>query len=221
MTATYALGRHVHHDPRSRGFPAATAPTGPSSWKHYYGPLNQGQLGSCTGNAAAQCLMTSPLYRKGRRLSEAKALAIYERATTLDDTPGTYPPDDTGSSGLAAAKACQQLGYIGSYTHAFGVDHAIGALRLSPFICGTDWYESMFTPTESGFVRPAGQVAGGHEYLCVGYDGENFAFVNSWGRGWGIAIPGLVSAGAFKMRSQDFATLLDAQGDVTVFGVPA
>lgn len=216
----YRLGRLVQHDPRSKDFPAAVKKTAqPTSvwWKHHAKPLDQGQLGSCTGNAMEQWLATDPGYTKGFRCSEKGAVKLYSLATSLDDVPGTYPPDDTGSSGLAVAKAAQQLGLIKSYTHAFGATHALGAIQVSPFIVGSSWTESMFTPDKDGLVIPAGQVKGGHEYLCVGYDADRaaFAFQNSWGA-WGVPIPQAgVKAGGFFIQVSEFAALLSQQGDVT------
>ncbi len=77
----YRLGRSVNHDERSKAYPAALAPTYKAVWWPHYGPvINQGQIGSCTGNALVDCLMTGPLYRQGRNLSEPDAVRAYERA---------------------------------------------------------------------------------------------------------------------------------------------
>jgi hypothetical protein len=116
-------------------------------------------------------LNTAPfhLYRQ-RRLTEADAVTIYALATKLDPFPGTYPPDDTGSSGLAACKAAQRLGYISAYHHAFGIEHALRALQLGPVITGIDWYSSFDRPDSNGQIRIAGDVRGGHEVEVYGYD---------------------------------------------------
>jgi hypothetical protein len=217
---TFPLGRHVEHDPRSLDFPAPTGTPGSHHWPHHGTVLNQGQLGSCTGNASAQCLVTGPNNQPGRKMTEAKAVKIYELATELDNVTGAYPPDDTGSTGIAAAKACQQLGYITSYTHVFGINHALGAIAMGPMICGTRWDDAMFTPTADGYVVPGGKVAGGHEYLCLGYDQatDSFEFLNSWGTKWGVDLPNCdVTHGGFRMTRVDFASLLDDHGDCTVF----
>jgi hypothetical protein len=85
----------------------------------------------------AGALMTEPLWRKGRKLDEVQARILYGMATKLDGLPGTFPPDDTGSSGLGVAKAAKALGYISAYHHAFGLEHALAALTLGPVIaCG-------------------------------------------------------------------------------------
>lgn len=215
----HPLGRHVEHDETSRGFahPADTPVTHPVMWAHTGHVLDQGQLGSCTGNAITQALATGPLFHVGYVPSEDLAVKIYELATRLDNVPGQYPPTDTGSSGIGAAKACQRLGLIHSYQHAFGITHAQAVIGHSPFIVGTDWYEGMFTPDQQGFVHPTGQVAGGHEYLILGWDPAQDAWtaLNSWGT-WGVGIPGIATTGLFHLHGVDFSQLLAAQGDITV-----
>ena len=57
------LGRHIEHDPRSRNFPAETAPQVTSVTHDATGlPLNQGQIGSCTANALCGALDSAPDY---------------------------------------------------------------------------------------------------------------------------------------------------------------
>lgn len=209
------LGRLVEHDPQSLGYPARKV-AAPRSvvWPHTAPVLDQGDLGSCTGNALAQCLNTANFVRSRpyrRYLTERDAVDLYSLATTLDTEPGTYPPEDTGSSGLAVCKAAKQRGYLTRYDHAFGFDHFTAALSLQPVIVGTSWYDSMFTPDSRGQVHPAGQVAGGHEYLALGinYPKQLITFLNSWGEGWG-------KHGRFVMSFDDFRALLADQGDVTV-----
>jgi hypothetical protein len=188
------LGRHVEHDPRSREFPfrlAAGTPTIRRVVHRHYGVLDQGGLGSCTGNAAAGALNTVPLHRKGGRVwDEDEAVAVYERATVLDTFPGEYPPDDTGSSGLAAAKACAWLGLISGYRHAFGITDALAALMAGPVITGVNWYEAFDQPDTA--------------------DGEGTVLaVNSWGRGWG-------RNGRFTFSTAMWAQLLAEDGDATI-----
>src|SRR5262245_14501855 len=60
------LGRHVRHDPRSWNFAfGAVADTSRlASVRHesQIPTLDQGQLGSCTGNAATKCLSYEPFW---------------------------------------------------------------------------------------------------------------------------------------------------------------
>jgi hypothetical protein len=209
---THALGRVVQHDPRSRQFGAALASDLRTVKHRRFGPiLDQGNLGSCTGNALAGAINTAPLHKPRRILHEPEAVALYSLATQLDGAPGTYPPDDTGSSGLAVCKAGVNKGYLSSYRHAFGLDQTLAALVLQPVIVGTTWTQDMFTPDSAGFVHPGGNVAGGHEYELVGLDvvGQFVWAANSWGTGWGLK-------GFFKLSFADLGSLLADQGDCTV-----
>jgi hypothetical protein len=210
---THALGRVLEHDERSRGFPAkTTAVQRTVLWSHTAPVLDQGELGSCTGNALAQCLNTTHFKASRKRyLDEAAAKALYSKATTLDDVPGAYPPQDTGSSGLAVCKAGVQLGYLSGYQHAFGFDHFIGALQLSPVIVGTNWYQGMYDVDSMGFITPGGDIAGGHEYLILGVNitGQYVTMLNSWSKGWG-------RNGRARIRFNDFQRLLNEDGDVTI-----
>ena len=52
------LGRHVEHDPRSRAFSAGTAAFKTIRHLRHGKAFDQGDLGSCTGNAMAGVLIT-------------------------------------------------------------------------------------------------------------------------------------------------------------------
>ena len=207
----FKLGRHVEHDPRSLDHPAPQAPVQRSVlWPHHAPILDQGQIGACTGNALADCLNTDffAASRPNGYLTEADALKFYELATQLDNVEGTYPPDDTGSSGLAVCKAGKQLGYLSGYKHSFGFAHFCSTLQTQPVIVGTPWTADMFNPVQ-GFVSPTGDVQGGHEYLALGvdYTRKVLTFLNSWSDQWG-------DGGRFYMHFKDFQTLLASNGDV-------
>lgn len=214
------LGRHVEHDERSReyGFFAVAAPPPLKTVTHrrYGGVFDQGELGSCTGNAAAGAMNTLPLHRAGEKcLHEKDAVAIYSEATLLDSIDGGYPPDDTGSSGLAVAKALRARGLIRQFRHAFSVDEALAALMAGPVITGVSWYQGFDHPDARGLVKIDGQDRGGHEFEVVGYQSAKNPLdalvicVNSWGTSYGVA-------GRFKMTVRTWATLLEQDGDVTI-----
>jgi hypothetical protein len=209
------LGRLVEHDPRSLAYQALRAVVLRSVAHTRHGkPFDQGQLGSCTGNAMAGLLMTDPYWHRGRRLTEATAVKLYKYATTVDSEPGQYPPDDTGSSGLAAAKAAQHYQYIKSYGHAFGLQHALEALVLQPVIVGVNWYQGFDHPDPYGNVSISGEVRGGHEFELVAIDVEakTVRACNSWGLGYG-------DGGYFTFSWDDLDRLLQEQGDVTTVAV--
>jgi hypothetical protein len=219
----YPLGRRINHDERSRAYAAPRAQQIRSVLHAHTAPvLDQGQVGSCTGNALAQLLNTelfsaararvhlqSEEHPGGWYLTEDDALRLYTRATEIDDFPGAYPGEDTGSSGLAVAKAGVEAGYLTGYQHAFGFAHFLDALMLQPVIVGTAWYEAMYEPNTTGIVTPRGANLGGHEYLAIGIDvaKQHIIFLNSWGDGW-------AKDGRFRMTFTAFSRLLADQGDV-------
>jgi Papain family cysteine protease len=214
------LGRHVHHDSRSLNYLVEPDGTVVSArWERAIPVLDQGQVGSCTGNAATGALGTDPDYAsldallaKGLKLNEAEALTLYSAAETIDGD-GPYPPNDHGSSGLSVAKAAANAGLISGYTHITSVAAAQTAIQTGPFIVGTDWYTSFDTPDSKGVVSIAkgATVRGGHEYECIGYDTDNdlWEMVNSWGTTFGVA-------GHFFYSTATLKALLADQGDATV-----
>jgi len=220
---TFALGRHLEptHDERSRAFPAAVAPLETTYHQHHGPILDQGQLGACTGFATAGALNTDPLLPPGRRpLGADDAKGIYGWATHHDPVPGYWPPTDTGSDGLSVAKAAKHLGLISGYTHAFGLQHVLGALVLRPLIIGIPWYRGMFTPDRDGIITPSGDLADGHEIELMAVDVERqlVYFPQSWGLDWGVPAPecGITTRGTGRMRWSVLGGLLAQRGDATV-----
>jgi hypothetical protein len=212
MVAGHRLGRHVVHDPRSRNFAADTAAAIQSVQHSAVGlPLDQGNIGSCTANALCGALDSAPDNAAGRQFAEKDAVSLYELETKLEGEP--YPPNDPGGSGLMVCKAAKQLGWISSYKHAFGINHALRALTLRPVITGVNWYTSFDTPDANGLVAiaPNATVRGGHEVVADGIDEPNQLvwFWNSWGTSYAVG-------GRFCMSFDTWAQLLSEQGDVTV-----
>jgi hypothetical protein len=214
------LGRHVNHDSRSIAYPfkAPGAPLTSQRWSTDATPiLDQGNLGSCTGNATVGALLCQPLFDRldsGQQahLNETLAVKIYEDATKTDPFPGEYPPTDTGSDGLDAAKAAASLGYISGYSHAFSLNDSLVAMTIGPVIIGINWYEGFDTPAADGKIEISGSIRGGHE-LCldeIDVEGSSVWLRNSWGETWGVG-------GRAHMSFDTLGSLLDQQGDVTVF----
>lgn len=221
------LGRHVGHDPRSRSY-AVSEDLLPGSYTSAVHQvripvLDQGDLGSCTGNAAEAFVGTDPLYDAVPAANSARptgdpaadekqAVALYSAATKLDDVRGNYPPSDTGSTGLAVAKAAAKAGLISGYQHAFSLDTALKALAVSPLIVGVNWYSGFDQPDGNGLVKISGSVRGGHEFLLYGIDaaGQKVLARNSWGPSWGVQ-------GCFSFSFDDLGRLLSEDGDATLF----
>lgn len=220
------LGRHVRHDPRSLAFQVTAKSLGDlKSVKHqrYVPVLDQGDLGSCTGNATVGALGTGDLFtalagnpgcpsETDAAADEKMAVAMYSAATKLDDVRGVYPPTDSGSSGVAVAKAAKNAGLISGYTHATSLEAALTALETRAVITGVNWYEGMDNPDSSGLVHVTGQVRGGHEFVLDQLDVENRLvwMTNSWSTSWGVD-------GRACIGWDDFGRLLSEDGDVTAF----
>lgn len=209
--------RNINHDSRSRRYAFNTANLTLVSVRHtrHIDVLDQGDVGSCTGNAGVGCLGSGPFYaaRGGAyTLDEPGAVQLYSDATREDPYDGFYPPTDTGSDGLTIAKVLTKAGEISGYQHTFSLEDALKALTLTPFITGTYWHRDMFDPTPDGQVKPTGAVVGGHEYLADELDAqeERIWFTNSWGKQWGVG-------GRFWMSWEDYGSLLMREGDVTIF----
>ena len=219
------LGRHVEHDPRSRNYATSfkSFKLKTTVFKINIPVLDQGSVGSCTGNAALACIGSSPFYstlpktnamypNQNAAYDERIAVNIYKAATKVDDVYGVYPPDDTGSTGLAVAKVFKRAGLISSYQHAFSLEQALLAISNGPVITGVNWYEGFDYPDMNGRVSIDGEVRGGHEFLLYGLDVRNQLVLarNSWGKSWG-------NKGNFSFSWDDFERLLDEYGDVTIF----
>lgn len=227
------LGRHVRHDPRSLDYAVPELPeTAVQSvlWERRIPILDQGQLGSCTGNALTGVLGTDSngriatdsvtvkadtygVFAAGTyKLDEAFAIKAYSLNTRLDSYAGTYPPSDVGSSGLAAGATGKALGLLTGYSHALSVAALKSALQAGPVMWGTVWLNSMFKTDANGFivVDKASGSAGGHELVISGYDvpSDVFTVQNSWGTSWG-------DQGLARVHGADMAWLLSQYGDVT------
>jgi hypothetical protein len=212
----HRLGRNINHDPRSLRYKVAPARVDKSvEWTRRVPVFDQGNLGSCTGNAEAGLLGTNPFFDTlptNLSIDEALAVKIYSMATQIDPFEGEWPPDDTGSDGLSVSKAAQQMGFISGYVWATSVDEAKTLIQQGPFIIGTEWTSNMDKPNASGVIKnPAGgMIRGGHEYECFKRDAsaDLWWFYNSWGDSWG-------KQGTFAYNSAGMAALLARMGDVT------
>ena len=211
------LKRNVYHDSRSRNFAFDTRGRSLASVTHprHISILNQGNVGSCTGNAGVGALATDPLFNTLPKVSkyplnQIGALALYSDAEIIDGS-GQYPPNDFGSTGLSIAKALQSASIISGYQHTFTLNDALLALTQYPILVGINWYNGMTFPDRDGRVKITGSLAGGHEIVARQIDVPNSRvwFDNSWGTSWGLS-------GRFYLTFTDLGTLLSQQGDVIV-----
>jgi hypothetical protein len=208
------LGRHVEHDSRSRLFDVAsrgeTRALVPTKHDRVSPIFDQHDLGSCTGMAMAGWLGSSPHCGDPNMFRENEAVWLYSGATRLDAFDGEHPPTDTGSSGIGVCKAARMLGMIKGWTTAFTTEALLQALMTSPVLIGSVWTDGMFDPDANGEVCPTGAAAGGHEYLCRGWDGEFLWCDNSWSASWGPL------GGSFKLSLASWEILRKQQADVVV-----
>jgi hypothetical protein len=226
------LGRHEELDAKSVPyFVRAMDPDKikPSSFEVPIGILDQGNLGSCVGNATTYHLSNlfkddlswCTLVLKGKRYritaggdNQPFAVASYHFATTKDGFRGVYPPDDTGSSGIGSGRAMKAQGLIEGYDWATSLLGVATLLQRGGVLIGMPWYDSMFDPDRLGFIdnrpdlfRPE-YLAGGHELYLAGLETwypqtpeKSVAWgYQSWGGSWG-------DAGRFRMRLSTWVLL--------------
>ena len=220
------LGRHIEHDIRSLAYlieddviagvriAERAQPVTSIIWPRYSQILDQGNISSCTGNALTGALGCAPFVNSAAdagQYNENFAVKLYEEATTLDNFPGSYPPDDTGSSGLAVAKAAKRDGYITSYKHATSLNGLLHALQKGPVIVGATWYSGFDSPDATGRVEITGYVRGGHEFVVRGCDAVNKLLIadNSWGTNYGLG-------GSFNFTFDTWNRLRNNGADCTI-----
>jgi hypothetical protein len=218
------LGRHIHRDPASLNYMIETAgtPGRLASARHerVLDILNQGSTGSCTGNAMTGLLGTHPFWEPigqhalaagNPAAAEDYAVKVYSDATHIDGVAGAYPPEDTGSTGLAVCKVIHRRGLISGYRWARTPVGFVRLLQEAPVLLGTVWLEEFFEPDAGGFIDSGGlssPVAGGHEVEIVAveladpFEDSVLEGVNSWGPGWG-------EGGRFRFRMSTYMTLRD------------
>jgi hypothetical protein len=208
------LKRHVVHDSRSLDFPAQVT-VDKSTWRtktlRTYDPRpNPNQVdGNCT--AVAKCVQfnTAPNRKVGVTLDMPFAENLYVYETQIDPFPGQMPADDTGSNGLASAKAAQHYKIGGTYRWLFGgADQVVQAIMDNEAVsCGTAWYEEMFNLDPNGVIHPGGAVAGGHQWCARGYDkAKDQVIGRCW---WG-------EFRDFRIARADLDALLSDDGDAHI-----
>jgi hypothetical protein len=185
--------------------------------------LDQGQTGTCVGNAFAHRYADAPNPEVG--IDEAWARALYVAAsgdTTLQQ----------GTSGLAACRELTKEGKISAYHWVTSADELRNTILALGSVCvGTNWYNSMFKP-KLGLnsraymvVDKASGLAGGHEYVINGINlaptsgPAYYRMKNSWGKQWpGDEISGTVyGAGTARFACTDLEELIfNENGDAVL-----
>lgn len=190
------LGRQLVHDERSRAW-AWPLDVDRSTWRdvkiRIYDPYpNPNQChGECTGCAKAMQLNAVGNRVIGEVFGMPMAHKFYSWASQNDPWDGWFNPatgvEDTGSSGLASAKAAQHYGEGGEYRWFFGGgDEVIQAVQNRIVVSiGTWWYNDMFYPDSTGEIKPTGGRVGGHQYVVDGYDvDKDRARIRCWWDGF-------------------------------------
>jgi hypothetical protein len=192
-------------------------------WERIIPILDQGQLGGCCPNAGTGALGTQPFYDKvgkvalGPRANSAQdderfAVHLYSDATKVDPFPGSWPPVDQGTSGLAVCKVLKSRGTISGYRWAQSALGFLQLLQAGPVLMGLSWLDAFFDPDQRGFIDSSphwltSSIAGGHEVEAVGVDidatdlsNSVITFCNSWGSSWS-------DVGRFRMRLKTYDQL--------------
>lgn len=204
------LDRLVQFDERSRDYPimATIEETEPrTKWWRHTAKLDQGREGACVGFAWSHELNAAPV--EVPDITDAFAQRIYKRAQQIDEWPGE---NYSGTSVLAGAKAVQELGHLDEYRWAFGIEDVILTLSWhGPVVLGINWYYGMYFPDANRYIRPGGNLVGGHAIMAIAYshEAQEIWLLNSWGPDWGLD-------GLCRIRVADLDRLLREQGEACV-----
>lgn len=184
--------------------PSPTPPTtdGPL-WER--GPvLDQGNFGTCVGNAWAGWGNAAPIEDS---YSETDARLIYYESTCIAGACDLTGQE--GSTTRDGVKAMKARGKLLAYAFATTIAEIEEWLdHHGPVVIGIDWTDEMFHPDPDGTVHYWGLVQGGHEVVVV----QNVRSQgkkrcrNSWSRDWGVD-------GDFLLNDGDLVKLLAAGGD--------
>lgn len=216
---TRGFGRIPAPDARDAAYPmrAALRP-GPLPTSRYFltgshMPLDQGQTGTCVAHAWTGFLFAAPLMCKDApsAFDSYRGIVLADEFTD-NDFEASQPNSNLqfGTSVRGGAKYFQAQGRLASYVWAESTgDMALWILTgRGPVVLGTDWHWNMSDLDAKGVAHIGGGIAGGHAYLCVGYNKTRrmFRCINSWGDSFG-------EHGRFWITEDDMAVLLSAQGE--------
>jgi hypothetical protein len=162
------------------------------------------QHGACTGYSAGQMLATTP--KTMTAIGNEHAHKIYHEAKKRDEWTGE---NYEGSSVLGAMQYLKEIGVLSAYYWATTLHEILqGVAYFGPMVMGIPWYEDMFYPDSTGFIKATGKPAGGHAIELGGISTSKQAvwLPNSWGRKWSL------QGGAWLSWS-DLEKLLNEDGE--------
>lgn len=212
------LGRHVHHDPQNKSYPArgvlfaADAPLQYKVWPRSAAAFDQGRESSCTMQSAAGVLFTDPFrlaLEKSARLAyntQPERYDGYRRAQDYDPWAGR---NYEGSSTDAPFKMLRAERRIREWRWCFGFDDVVRTLsHYGPVGIGINWKRDMMDTDHLGFIRYTGSIMGGHavELRAINPEHSYVSGVNSWGGDWG-------NNGKFRMSFHDLRAALEDNGE--------
>lgn len=199
------LGRIHKPDPRDLIYPMRAAIKPAPVFTHMWEPgpvMDQGDVAACVGFAWEAWMRCTPLPSN----PPPGPIDIYHRALELDDLDGE---DYNGTTVRAGAQVMEEAGHLKQYVWARDVETIRDFVLIrGPVVMGTNWYEGMSNPSFLNYLKPTGDVIGGHAYMIFGYSSSRDAFrmQNSWGSGFGWN-------GRAWIKSRDLARLLDEDGE--------
>jgi hypothetical protein len=208
------LGRVPEFDERSRAFSIAPLvedrPIVSKGWsvRHWLDQQNTSHCVSFAWHHEALALPARALFAD----DDVATYAAHQRFDLMQRTDEWAGEDYEGTSVLAGAKVMRSLGYFDEYRWAFTLRDALLAVAYEgPIVIGINWYEGMYDPDEKGFLRPTGDVVGGHAILVSSVSAvyRHVTVWNSWGQSWG-------SNGRARLSWSALGQLLDEDGDACV-----
>ena len=215
-TENLKLDRIEQFDEKSRNYSIGEIREASKSLRSYTWRCNdwfdQGTEGACVGFSLGHELAARPSEVKGLDYDFLLKKLYWEAKKNDPWDGGSYPganPQYGGTSVLAGVKEIQKLGYIKEYRWAFNTDDLLYGLgRNGPAVLGIPWFDGMYSPDSKGFIRPEGNVVGGHAILARAINVKKgyVTLRNSWGKGWG-------KSGDCYVTFEDLDTLLQSRGE--------